>query len=137
MPVHPPPDHPVKVEPLFGVAVRVTTVPLANAAEQLLVHPSIPLPGLVVTDPDPVTMTVNKGGSCQLAGGVWSQGSPVAGVGRVGGVAHGLFTKSKYSFMLGCAASRPVRADRPKRASTIVRTEVVSRTVCETKFLME
>jgi len=70
VPLHPPPDHPVNVEPVFGVAVRVTTVPLANAAEQLLVHTSIPLPGLLVTDPDPVTVTVSKGGSCQLAGGV-------------------------------------------------------------------
>jgi hypothetical protein len=103
---------------------------LANVAEQLLlVHPSMPLPGLVVTDPFPVANTVSRGGSCQLAGGVWSQGRPVAGFGSVGGVAHGLFTKSKNSVMLGCEASRPVKGDRPKRASTIARTEVVSRTV--------
>jgi hypothetical protein len=69
-PLQPPPDQPVNVDPLFGVAVRVTTVPVANVEEQLLVQPSMPLPGLLVTDPPPVTLTVSSGGSCQLAGGV-------------------------------------------------------------------
>ena len=70
VPLQPPPDQPVNVPPLPGVAVRVTTVPLAKVAEQSPVQPSIPLPGLVLTEPVPVTSTVRSGGSCQLAGGV-------------------------------------------------------------------
>ena len=35
VPVQPPPLQPVNVEPAAGVAVKVTAVPLANAAEQV------------------------------------------------------------------------------------------------------
>jgi len=35
VPVHPPPLQPVNVDPAAGVAVKVTAVPLAKAAEQV------------------------------------------------------------------------------------------------------
>src|SRR6267142_1949453 len=38
MPVQPPPLQPLKVEPAAGVAVKVTAVPLANAAEHVAPH---------------------------------------------------------------------------------------------------
>jgi hypothetical protein len=52
VPEQPPPLQPVKVEPAAGVAVKVTTVPLANAAEHVVPH-EIPA-GLLVTVPVPV-----------------------------------------------------------------------------------
>jgi hypothetical protein len=49
----------VKDEPTAGVAVSVTTVPLANGAAQLA--PQLIPAGLLVTepDPDPLSLTVN------------------------------------------------------------------------------
>src|SRR5207249_4073633 len=52
LPVQPPPFQPAKVEPLAGVAVSVTKVPLSNEAEQAAPQ-SIP-GGLEVTVPLPV-----------------------------------------------------------------------------------
>jgi len=52
VPVQPPPLQPVKVEPAAGVAVRVTAVPVVNAAEHV-VPQEIPA-GLLVTVPLPV-----------------------------------------------------------------------------------
>src|SRR5438132_13901779 len=52
VPVQPPPVHPSKVEPLAGVAVRVTCVPLSKEAEQ--VAPQLIPAGLEVTVPLPV-----------------------------------------------------------------------------------
>ena len=51
VPEQPPPLQPLKVEPAAGVAVKVTPVPLANAAEQVVPH-EIPA-GLLVTVPVP------------------------------------------------------------------------------------
>jgi hypothetical protein len=45
------PDHPVKPEPVAGVAVSVTLVPLSNACEQ--VEPQLSPTGLEVTEPEP------------------------------------------------------------------------------------
>src|SRR2546426_7742887 len=70
VPVQPPPLQPLKVEPAAGVAVKVTMVPVANAAEQVTPHEmpagllvTVPLPapvfetvrGKVVEKPIPVT----------------------------------------------------------------------------------
>jgi hypothetical protein len=54
VPEHPPPLQPVKVEPPAGVAVKVTALPLANAAEHV-VPQEIPA-GLLVTVPVPVPL---------------------------------------------------------------------------------
>ena len=51
VPEQPPPLQPVNVEPAAGVAVRVTAVPLANAAEQ--VAPQAMPAGALVTVPAP------------------------------------------------------------------------------------
>src|SRR5439155_6091994 len=51
-PGQPPPGQPVKVEPAAGVAVSVTTVPLAKLAEQ--VAPQVMPAGELVTVPLPV-----------------------------------------------------------------------------------
>ena len=51
VPLQPPPFQPVKVEPAAGVAVRVTAVPVVNAAEHV-VPQEIPA-GLLVTVPLP------------------------------------------------------------------------------------
>jgi len=53
------PVQPAKDEPAAGVAVRVTTVPLANDTEQLV--PQLIPAGLLVTvpDPDPLLLTVS------------------------------------------------------------------------------
>src|SRR5207247_5523256 len=48
----PPPLQPVKVEPAAGMALRVTTVPLAKLAEQ--VAPQLMPAGALVTVPLPV-----------------------------------------------------------------------------------
>lgn len=59
VPVHPPPDQPIKLEPTDGEAFSVTTVPTLyvaeHCAEQLIV------PSLDVTNPVPVpaNVTVN------------------------------------------------------------------------------
>ena len=45
------PDHPVNAEPVAGVAVRVTLVPLTNACEH--VEPQLSPAGLEVTVPEP------------------------------------------------------------------------------------
>ena len=74
VPLQPAPLHPVKVYPLFGVAVRVTSGPEANEPKQ----PSPPglhlvmLPGSPATVPElvaPEIVTTKAGGSFQLAGG--------------------------------------------------------------------
>ena len=49
---HPVPDHPAKVDPAAGVAVKVTTVPLLKAAEQVL--PQLKAAGELVIVPLPV-----------------------------------------------------------------------------------
>jgi hypothetical protein len=61
VPLQPPPDQPAKVDPEAGVAVRVTWVPVANCAEQV-VPQSIPA-GLLVTVPLPLAagVTVRMG----------------------------------------------------------------------------
>ncbi len=51
LPEHPPPDHPVKVDPESADAVRVTSIPLANSALQ--VDPQSMPAGLLVTLPFP------------------------------------------------------------------------------------
>jgi len=60
IPVHAP-DHPAKVEPAAGAAVKVTAEPLANDAEQ--VPPQLIPAGLLVTVPEPVpaNVTVSTG----------------------------------------------------------------------------
>jgi len=61
VPAHPPPLQPENVEPVAGVALKVTTVPLVNAVEQ--VAPQEMPPGALVTLPLPVpefvTLSVN------------------------------------------------------------------------------
>ena len=59
VPEQPPPLQPVKMEPAAGVAVNVTTVPLANDAEHFL--PQEMLPGALVTVPvpGPLLLTVS------------------------------------------------------------------------------
>jgi hypothetical protein len=69
VPVHAPPQ-PVKVEPVFGVAVRVTVVPVENTPLHSVVHLSIAEDGLLETWPPPVTSTWTSGGSFQAVGGV-------------------------------------------------------------------
>lgn len=52
VPEQPPPDHPPNVDPVLGVAVSVTAVPLAKLAEQ--VAPHVMPAGELLTDPLPV-----------------------------------------------------------------------------------
>src|SRR5207249_12207134 len=62
VPAQPPPVQPSKVEPVAGVAVRVTTVPLSKAAEQV---PSQSIPaGLEVTVPLPEPRRVTERVNC-------------------------------------------------------------------------
>jgi hypothetical protein len=56
VPVQPPPLQPVKVDPAAGVAVKVTAVPLAKAAEQ--VAPQEMPAGALETVPVPVPALV-------------------------------------------------------------------------------
>ena len=56
VPVQPPPLQPLNVEPVAGVAVKVTAVPLAKAAEQ--VAPQEMPVGALVTVPVPVPALV-------------------------------------------------------------------------------
>src|SRR5215831_3319694 len=60
VPVHPPPLQPENVEPAAGVAVKVTAVPLANGAEQV-VPQEMPV-GMLVTvpEPAPALLTVSE-----------------------------------------------------------------------------
>ena len=55
-PLHPPPDQPEKYEPAFGVAVKVTDVPLLYGAKH--VEPQFMPDGLLVTVPPPVPALV-------------------------------------------------------------------------------
>jgi len=71
-------------------------------------------------------------GVLQHHGRLSLQGPFVGWAGGVGGVAHGLFLKSKNSLMSIPAASRLFRFGKPKRASIIFNTAMVSVTVCET-----
>jgi len=52
VPLQPPPVQPLKVEPIAGMAVSITTVPLAKLAEQ--VAPQVMPAGALVTVPLPV-----------------------------------------------------------------------------------
>src|SRR5207245_6842887 len=61
VPEQPPPVHPVKAEPLAGLAVRVTTVPLAKLAVH--VAPQVIPAGLLVTVPAPVPALATLSGS--------------------------------------------------------------------------
>ena len=74
IPVHPPPDQPVKVEPVFGVAVSVTMLAaVAGTVHQLFITQTLLLiikGGLLLTLPPPRTLAVTRGGSFQLAAGV-------------------------------------------------------------------
>ena len=68
------PLHPIKTEPLAGVAVSVTVVPTEgnrdeHAAPPVDVHALMPA-GALVTEPPPDTVTVKVGGSFQANGGV-------------------------------------------------------------------
>ena len=59
VPEQPPPLQPVKVEPAAGVAVRVTTVPLANEAEHDAPQ-AMPAGALVTVPlPTPLGLTVS------------------------------------------------------------------------------
>ena len=60
------------------------------------------------------------------------QGAVVGCVGGLGGVAFGIFARSKNSVMSGCAASRAVRLGRLNLVSINFKMAVVSITVCET-----
>jgi len=54
VPLHPPPLHPVKTRPGFGLAVKVTELPVANEAVQMLLpFPQSMPPGLLLTTPEP------------------------------------------------------------------------------------
>lgn len=67
VPLQAPPDHPANAEPDFGVAVRVTDVPVVILAEQ--VAPQLIPEGLLVTVPAPVPVlctTSRTGGSFKL-----------------------------------------------------------------------
>jgi hypothetical protein len=68
VPEQPPPVQPVKVEPAAGVAVKVTAVPLANAAAHVMPQ-EIPAGALVtVPAPAPALLTVSvKVGSAKVA----------------------------------------------------------------------
>ena len=52
VPLHPPPLHPEKTEPLSAVAVSTTVELVANACEQ--VEPQLKVPGALVTEPVPL-----------------------------------------------------------------------------------
>jgi hypothetical protein len=59
VPLQPPPLQPLNVEPAAGVAVKVTAVPLANAAEQVLPQ-EMPVGALVTVPlPAPALLTVS------------------------------------------------------------------------------
>lgn len=55
VPLHAPPDHPAKVEPVAGVAARVTEVPPLNMALQA--EPQLIPEGLLVTVPPPAPLS--------------------------------------------------------------------------------
>src|SRR5262245_23485840 len=62
VPAQPPPLHPVKAEPVAGVAVSVTTVPLSKGAEQVL--PQLIPAGFEVTVPLPEPSRVTERVNC-------------------------------------------------------------------------
>src|SRR2546425_8145241 len=70
VPLQPPPLQPVKVEPAAGVALKVTTVPLAKLAVH--VAPQVMPTGLLVTVPEPVpaTVPVSANAGAKVAGTV-------------------------------------------------------------------
>jgi hypothetical protein len=73
VPAHPPPLQPENVEPAAGVAVKVTTVPLVNAVEQ--VAPQEMPAGALVTVPLPVPefVTLSANDDCtKLAVTAWA-----------------------------------------------------------------
>ena len=76
VPVQPFAFHPVNVEPLVGVAVKITVVPMVKFAVQLLVHWAMP-PGelLTVPLPDPMLVTVRD----TVLGGVVNVAETVCG----------------------------------------------------------
>src|SRR5207249_11786881 len=73
VPVQPPPLQPEKVEPAAGAAVKVTEVPLANAAAQV-VPQAMPAGALVMVPlPAPALLTVSvKDGRAKAAVTVWA-----------------------------------------------------------------
>src|SRR5207245_9794527 len=69
VPVQPPPLQPVKVAPAAGVAVRLTTVPVVKAVEQVAPQ-EIPAGALVtVPTPAPALVTLRAGGDCLTVAG--------------------------------------------------------------------
>jgi hypothetical protein len=68
-PVHAP-LQPANVEPVAGVAARVTAVPLAYTPVHSVVQLPIAELGLLLTFPEPFTMTVTSGGSFHPTAGV-------------------------------------------------------------------
>jgi hypothetical protein len=58
VPAHPPPVHPPKVDPLAGIAVSVTPVPVGYAAEQFV--PQLIPAGLELTVPLPVPVLTTE-----------------------------------------------------------------------------
>src|SRR5262249_11758285 len=66
VPEQPPPLHPAKVDPVAGVAVSVTTVPLSKGAEQVL--PQLIPAGFEVTVPLPEPSRVTERVNCVAPG---------------------------------------------------------------------
>jgi len=67
VPLHPPPDQPVKLDPAAAVAVKLTDTPFGTPSE----HWVLPLPqlitgGVLVTVPLPFTATVRVAGPIKL-----------------------------------------------------------------------
>src|SRR5206468_12549218 len=64
---HPPPPHPLKVDPTAGAAVSVITAPLANAAEHVAPQ-AIPAGALVTVPlPAPLGLTVSVKSGTKVA----------------------------------------------------------------------
>src|SRR5438552_1401910 len=59
VPEQPPPLQPEKVEPAAGAAVKVTAVPLANPAAQVVPQAMAAAAGVLVTVPVPLELTVS------------------------------------------------------------------------------
>src|SRR6202795_510825 len=58
MPLHPPPDHPPKVEPAAAAAVRMTCVFTRKLALQVV--PQLIPDGVLVTVPEPLPITLTE-----------------------------------------------------------------------------
>jgi hypothetical protein len=58
VPLQPPPDQPVKVEPFAGCAISVTGVPLKKEAEHVVPQLILPESSLTVPPPVPAFVTV-------------------------------------------------------------------------------